>query len=54
LRDDPIYYEHAAYLKHEHGPFDIIGDVHGCVDELAQSLTQLGYQTNAAGVFRRR
>src|SRR5436309_9946424 len=21
-------------LKHEHGPFDIIGDVHGCFDEL--------------------
>lgn len=26
------------------GPFDIIGDVHGCVDELKQLLTQLGYQ----------
>lgn len=30
-------------LKHEHGPFDIIGDVHGCFDELADLLTQLGY-----------
>lgn len=27
----------------EHGPFDIIGDVHGCYDELAELLTQLGY-----------
>ena len=23
----------------EHGPFDIIGDVHGCADELEQLLT---------------
>src|ERR1700744_130254 len=23
-------------LKHEHGPFDLIGDVHGCYDELAE------------------
>jgi protein phosphatase len=30
-------------LKHEHGPFDIIGDVHGCLDELVELLTQLGY-----------
>ncbi|MCL2300243.1 MAG: polynucleotide kinase-phosphatase [Firmicutes bacterium] len=27
----------------EHGPFDIIGDVHGCFDELCELLTQLGY-----------
>ena len=30
--------------KHEHGPFDIIGDVHGCFDELVELLRQLGYQ----------
>jgi protein phosphatase len=30
--------------KHEHGPFDIIGDVHGCCDELETLLTTLGYQ----------
>ncbi len=29
--------------KHEHGPFDIIGDVHGCCDELEQLLSALGY-----------
>jgi len=29
--------------KSEHGPFDIIGDVHGCYDELAGLLTRLGY-----------
>ena len=27
----------------EHGPFDIIGDVHGCFDELCTLLRQLGY-----------
>src|SRR6266571_1433601 len=30
-------------LKHEHGPFDIIGDVHGCFDELVELLRQLGH-----------
>jgi protein phosphatase len=27
----------------EHGPFDIIGDVHGCADELEELLGRLGY-----------
>ncbi|HVF71397.1 MAG TPA: polynucleotide kinase-phosphatase [Chthoniobacterales bacterium] len=34
--------------KHEHGPFDIIGDVHGCYEELVQLLGQLGYQVHEA------
>src|SRR5437879_6454372 len=34
-------------LKHEHGPFDIIGDVHGCFDELIDLLKQLGYSVEA-------
>ncbi|HZL36842.1 MAG TPA: polynucleotide kinase-phosphatase [Tepidisphaeraceae bacterium] len=29
--------------KSDRGPFDIIGDVHGCFDELAALLKQLGY-----------
>lgn len=29
--------------REEHGPFDIIGDVHGCCDELEALLRQLGY-----------
>jgi protein phosphatase len=29
--------------KHERGPFDIIGDVHGCCDELEELLGVLGY-----------
>ncbi|GER92067.1 hypothetical protein KDW_62290 [Dictyobacter vulcani] len=31
-------------LKHEHGPFDIIGDVHGCFAELSMLLQELGYE----------
>lgn len=34
-------------LKHEHGPFDIIGDVHGCFDELVELLTSLGYRVES-------
>jgi protein phosphatase len=33
--------------RHEHGPFDIIGDVHGCCDELEALLRQLGYEITA-------
>ena len=35
-------------LKHEHGPFDIIGDVHGCCDELEHLLSRLRYDANHA------
>lgn len=30
--------------SNEHGPFDIIGDIHGCADELEQLLALLGYR----------
>jgi len=30
--------------RYEHGPFDIIGDVHGCYDELQELLGALGYE----------
>ena len=30
--------------REEHGPFDVIGDVHGCVDELTALLERLGYE----------
>jgi len=32
--------------KHETGPFDIIGDIHGCYDELCEMLTKLGYEVD--------
>ncbi len=34
----------------EHGPFDIIGDVHGCAGELVGLLGRLGYTVGADGV----
>jgi len=38
-------------LRHEEGPFDVIGDVHGCRAELEQLLATLGYELecDAAG-----
>jgi len=37
----------------EHGPFDIIGDVHGCLDELLDLMSQLGYTVEReVGEFR--
>ena len=39
-------------LRHETGPFDIIGDVHGCRAELEQLLDQLGYAIDRDGAGR--
>lgn len=36
---EPLYND----KKTEHGPFDIIGDIHGCFEELAALLAKLGY-----------
>jgi polynucleotide kinase-phosphatase len=33
--------------RYENGPFDIIGDVHGCADELEELLQRLGYAVDA-------
>ena len=30
-------------LRHLHGPFDVFGDVHGCLDELRELMQRLGY-----------
>jgi len=32
--------------KQDKGPFDIIGDIHGCYDELIELLLKLGYHIN--------
>ena len=34
--------------RDEHGPFDIIGDVHGCCDELEELLVEMGYEAKDA------
>ena len=38
--------------KSDHGPFDIIGDIHGCGDELEELFARLGYVADRAGVWR--
>ena len=35
--------------RHQSGPFDIIGDVHGCIDELTALLHKLGYGVRFTG-----
>jgi len=40
---EPLYND----KRHEHGPFDIFGDLHGCCDELEALLQQLGYKATA-------
>lgn len=37
---EPLYNDRRG----DHGPFDIIGDVHGCRDELIALLEKLGYE----------
>lgn len=37
--------------KQDHGPFDIIGDVHGCFDETLELLDKLGYRVNEKDGF---
>ena len=39
-------------LKNEHGPFDIIGDVHGCFDELVELIIKLGYVEQPGGIWK--
>ena len=34
--------------RDDHGPFDLIGDVHGCCDELETLLARLGYEAVAS------
>ena len=36
--------------RNDTGPFDIIGDVHGCADELIELLSRLGYRAKLHGV----
>ena len=36
--------------KTEHGPFDIIGDIHGCYDECLELLEQLGYENYSQNI----
>jgi protein phosphatase len=42
---EPLWNDRRA----DHGPFDIIGDVHGCFAELTELLGRLGYTVDADG-----
>ena len=46
-RSDDHPTAHPNDRKTECGPFDIIGDVHGCFDELVELLVALGYEVDA-------
>jgi protein phosphatase len=43
-----------ADRRAETGPFDLVGDVHGCHDELVELLASLGYATDSTGTWRHR
>ncbi len=43
---EPLYNDKRS----EHGPFDIIGDIHGCFDELTALLAKLGYKVDGHAV----
>lgn len=47
-----VYTKLWSNKKEEHGPFDIIGDVHGCFDELTELLCRLGYVPDENGVYK--
>ncbi len=38
--------------RHEDGPFDVIGDVHGCFGELLELLRRLGYEVTPPDAVR--
>jgi protein phosphatase len=45
IEREPSWSDRSA----DHGPFDIIGDVHGCYDELVRLLNELGYEAAGDG-----
>jgi protein phosphatase len=45
IEREPLWNDRRA----DHGPFDIIGDVHGCFTELTALLGRLGYEIDAGG-----
>ena len=48
VRREPLWNNRRT----DHGPFDIIGDVHGCYEELESLLAMLGYSLDATGAWR--
>ncbi|MBC7805901.1 MAG: polynucleotide kinase-phosphatase [Akkermansiaceae bacterium] len=48
VRRTPLWTDKRAEL----GPFDVIGDVHGCYEELCDLLRTLGYAPDDDGIYR--
>jgi protein phosphatase len=46
---DAVRVEASPDMRALNGPFDIIGDVHGCADELEELLSALGYDVRLSG-----
>ena len=46
VRRAPLWTDRRA----DHGPFDVIGDIHGCYSELTELLRRLGYKVAGDGV----
>jgi protein phosphatase len=49
LLGEPSLRELGILPSDAHPPFDIIGDVHGCLDELRSLLERLGYELQGGG-----
>ncbi len=48
----PTHRALAVDQRHLRGPFDVIGDVHACLDELVDLLGVLRYRADADGAWR--
>lgn len=49
--DEIIFTKLWSDKTDEHGPFDIIGDIHGCCDELEELLEKIGYIKTDGGFY---
>lgn len=49
LPDENFRMKQSPDRREDRGPFDIIGDVHGCADELETLLSELGYVISWSG-----
>jgi protein phosphatase len=52
MRDPQAQRKIGFPILKENGPFDLIGDVHGCFDELHQLLIKLGYHIHKNSTYK--
>lgn len=46
-----VRFQNTQVQVDDRGPFDIIGDLHGCLDELKNLLDRLGYERDRKGFY---